>query len=34
MAGKAHPQDGTGQAMIKEWNEFLRRPDVRGYAVS
>jgi starch phosphorylase len=33
IAGKAHPQDGTGQAMIKEWNEFLRRPDIRGHAV-
>jgi starch phosphorylase len=33
IAGKAHPQDGAGQAMIKRWNEFLRRPEVRGHAV-
>ena len=25
IAGKAHPQDGAGQAMIREWNEFIRR---------
>jgi starch phosphorylase len=28
LAGKAHPQDVTGQAMIRQWNSFLRRPDV------
>lgn len=33
IAGKAHPQDGAGQAMIKRWNELLRRPEVRGHAV-
>jgi starch phosphorylase len=30
LAGKAHPQDQGGQAMIKEWNDFIARPDVRG----
>jgi starch phosphorylase len=33
VAGKAHPRDYTGQALIKQWNEFMRRPDVRGHAV-
>ncbi|HEY4363815.1 MAG TPA: alpha-glucan family phosphorylase [Bryobacteraceae bacterium] len=25
LAGKAHPQDGAGQAMIRQWIEFIRR---------
>jgi glycogen phosphorylase len=29
LAGKAHPEDGAGQAMIRQWNDFIRRPDVR-----
>jgi starch phosphorylase len=29
LAGKAHPQDYAGQAMIKQWNDFIARPDVR-----
>ena len=33
VAGKAHPQDSTGQAMIREWNEFVRRADVWGRAI-
>ncbi|MFZ1118673.1 MAG: alpha-glucan family phosphorylase [Candidatus Binataceae bacterium] len=33
IAGKAHPQDDAGQAMIKAWVEFVQRPDVRRYAV-
>ena len=28
LAGKAHPQDQSGQAMIKEWNDFIARVDV------
>jgi len=32
LAGKAHPADGSGQAMIQQWNEFIRRPDVRPHA--
>ncbi|MBI2455529.1 MAG: alpha-glucan family phosphorylase [candidate division NC10 bacterium] len=27
LAGKAHPADGAGQAMIREWFRFLRRPE-------
>jgi starch phosphorylase len=30
VAGKAHPHDLAGQAMIRQWTEFIRRPDVRG----
>jgi starch phosphorylase len=33
LAGKAHPQDFVGQAMIKQWVSFVRRPDVRPHAV-
>ena len=25
IAGKAHPQDGAGQDMIRQWNEFIHR---------
>jgi starch phosphorylase len=30
LAGKAHPQDLPGQVLIKQWKDFIRRPDVRG----
>jgi len=33
IAGKAHPQDTAGQAMVKAWVEFVQRPDVRRHAV-
>jgi starch phosphorylase len=33
LAGKAHPQDEAGQAMIQQWISFIRRPDVRMHAV-
>ena len=33
IAGKAHPADQAGQAMIAEWLRFIRRPEVRGRAV-
>ena len=33
LAGKAHPEDRAGQAMIQQWNEFIRRPEVRSRAV-
>ena len=29
IAGKAHPADRDGQAMIQEWIRFIRRPEVR-----
>jgi glycogen phosphorylase len=33
IAGKAHPADLAGQALIKEWIQFIRRPDVRPHAI-
>src|SRR5690606_27552353 len=33
IAGKAHPADRQGQAMIKEWVEFSRRKEVRDHIV-
>ncbi|MGD0298602.1 MAG: alpha-glucan family phosphorylase [Bryobacteraceae bacterium] len=33
LAGKAHPQDLAGQAMIREWNEFVRRPEVQSHVI-
>ena len=33
IAGKAHPQDSAGQAMLKAWIEFVQRDDVRRHAV-
>ncbi len=29
IAGKAHPRDEEGKAMIKSWSDFVRRPDIR-----
>ena len=33
IAGKAHPADLAGQALIREWTQFIRRPDVRPHAI-
>jgi glycogen phosphorylase len=33
LAGKAHPQDQPGQALIKQWNDFIKRPEVRSRVV-
>ncbi len=33
LAGKAHPQDAEGQGMIREWFEFIRRPEVRSQVI-
>ena len=33
LAGKAHPQDFPGQELIKKWNDFIQRPEVRGHVV-
>jgi glycogen phosphorylase len=33
LAGKAHPQDGEGQDMIRQWIEFVHRPEVRSRVV-
>jgi starch phosphorylase len=29
LAGKAHPADQAGQALIQEWIHFIRQPEVR-----
>src|SRR5208282_4302546 len=31
LAGKAHPADLAGQAMIQQWHQFLIRPDIRSH---
>ena len=33
IAGKAHPADQAGQALIQQWVQFIRRPEVRPHAV-
>jgi starch phosphorylase len=32
IAGKAHPADGAGQALIHEWIQFIRQPEARPHA--
>lgn len=33
IAGKAHPMDAAGQALIRQWTQFVRRPEVRPHAM-
>jgi len=33
LAGKAHPQDIPGQALIKKWKDFIQRPEIRSRVV-
>ena len=33
LAGKAHPADQAGQALIQEWIRFIRLPEVRPHVV-
>jgi starch phosphorylase len=33
VAGKAHPKDLPGQALIRDWTNFARRSDVRSHVV-
>jgi starch phosphorylase len=33
LAGKAHPADGAGQALIREWIRFIRRPAARSHVI-
>jgi starch phosphorylase len=33
LAGKAHPNDGPGQALIREWTSFARSPQMRSHVV-
>ncbi len=33
LAGKAHPADQVGQDLIREWIQFIRRPEVRPHVI-
>lgn len=33
IAGKAHPADDLGHALIKQWMQFISRPEVRAHVV-
>ncbi len=33
LAGKAHPHDLAAQAMIRQWFQFMRRPEARAHVV-
>lgn len=33
IAGKAHPADKPGQAMIQEWARFIQQPEVRAHVI-
>jgi starch phosphorylase len=33
IAGKAHPQDQAGQALIQEWIQFVRQPETRPHII-
>ena len=33
IAGKAHPADQAGQDLIREWIDFLRRPECRPHVI-
>lgn len=31
LAGKAHPADLEGQSLIRQWSNFIKRPEVKGH---
>ncbi|MDD2273989.1 MAG: alpha-glucan family phosphorylase [Desulfuromonadaceae bacterium] len=33
LAGKAHPADQAGQALIQEWSRFIQRPEARPHVI-
>ncbi len=33
LAGKAHPADQSGQALIQQWTQFIERPEVRPHVI-
>ena len=33
LAGKAHPADAVGQALIQQWIQFIRQPKARPHAI-
>ena len=33
IAGKAHPEDDAGKALIQQWVQFIRRPETRPHVI-
>jgi starch phosphorylase len=33
LAGKAHPADQSGQALIRQWAQFIQRPEARRHVI-
>lgn len=33
LAGMAHPADLPGQALIRQWTQFIKRPEVRSHVI-
>jgi len=33
IAGKAHPEDAAGKALIQQWVRFIRRPETRPHVI-
>ena len=33
IAGKAHPDDEPGQALIRQWIQFIRNPEARRHVM-
>jgi len=33
IAGKAHPEDSTGQDLIRQWTQFIRRPEAHRHVI-
>jgi len=33
ISGKAHPQDEKGMRLVREWNDYLSRPEIHGHGV-
>lgn len=33
IAGKAHPKDIEGQALIEKWMQFIKRPEIRSHVI-
>ena len=33
LAGKAHPADQSGQALIQQWTQFIQRPEARRHVI-
>jgi starch phosphorylase len=33
IAGKAHPKDEAGKAMVRAWTAFIRQPEIRSRAI-